>query len=155
VLILFAVVLVALQPRLSRAMAARRDAEGREHPIALFVTIYLTGIYGGYFGAAQGVILIALLGIFLPDNLQRLNAVKNVIAALINAAAAALFIVAPLLPGLGGLPRVEWPVALLLAIGSIAGGQFGAFVGRRFSPLLLRGVIVVVGTIVGVKLLIG
>ncbi len=154
-LILFAVVLLAVQPRLSRAMASRRDAGGREHPVALFVTVYLTGIYGGYFGAAQGVILIALLGIFLPDDLQRLNAVKNVLAALINAAAAALFIVAPLLPGLGGLPRVDWAVALLLALGSIVGGQLGAFVGRRFSPLLLRGLIVVVGTVVGVKLLIG
>jgi uncharacterized membrane protein YfcA len=154
-LILFAVALVALQPRLSRAMAERRDPEGREHPVALFATIYLTGIYGGYFGAAQGVILIALLGIFLPDNLQRLNGLKNVLAAFINGAAAVLFVVAPLLPGLGGLPRVDWSVGVPLALGSIVGGQLGALVGRRFSPLLLRGLIVVVGTVVGVKLLMG
>jgi uncharacterized protein len=155
ILILFAVALVAVQPRLSRAMATRRRADAREHPVALFVTVYLTGIYGGYFGAAQGVILIALLGIFLTDDLQRLNALKNVLAAFINAAAAVLFIVAPLLPGLGGLPRVDWSVGVLLAIGSIAGGQLGAFVGRRISPLLLRGLIVVVGTVVGVRMLIG
>jgi uncharacterized membrane protein YfcA len=155
VLVLFAVVLVAIQPRLQRSMAGRRDPQAREHPIALFVTVYLAAIYGGYFGAAQSVILIALLGIFLPDNLQRLNAVKNVLTALINAAAALLFIVAPLLPGLGGLPHVDWSVALLLALGSIVGGQVGALVGRRIPAWMLRALIVVVGTVVGVKLLIG
>lgn len=144
-LILVAVVLVALQPRLSAAMAHRRTT-GEEHTIPLFVTIYLTGIYGGYFGAAQGVILIALLGIFLSDDIQRLNGVKNVLGFLVNAVAAILFIlVAP----------VDGQAALLLAVGSIAGGQLGAVVGRRLSPLVLRGVIIVVGTIVAVKLLIG
>jgi uncharacterized membrane protein YfcA len=153
ILILFAVVLVALQPRLSKLMAARRVVRaerglgpGREHPIPLLIGVYLTGVYGGYFGAAQGVILIALLGIFLPDNLQRLNGMKNVVAALVNGCAAALF-------AFSGL--VNWPVALLLAVGSITGGQLGAYVGRRLSPFVLRGAIIVIGTIVGVRLLIG
>jgi uncharacterized membrane protein YfcA len=144
-LIIGAVVLVALQPRLSAAMARRR-ADGDEHIVPLFVTVYLTGIYGGYFGAAQGVILIALLGIFLTDDIQRLNGLKNMLAFLVNAVAALLFIlVAP----------VDWPAAVLIAIGSIAGGQLGAAIGRRLSPLVLRGVIIVVGTGVAIKLLLG
>jgi uncharacterized membrane protein YfcA len=144
-LILIAVVLVALQPRLSRAMANRRT-NGQEQTIPLAITVYLTGIYGGYFGAAQGVILIALLGIFIADDIQRLNGVKNVLAFLVNGVAAILFIV---------VAPIAWPAAVLLAIGSITGGQVGALVGRRLSPLVLRGVIIAVGTIVAIKLLIG
>jgi uncharacterized membrane protein YfcA len=144
-LILIAVVLVALQPRLSRAMANRRT-NGQEQTIPLAITVYLTGIYGGYFGAAQGVILIALLGIFIADDIQRLNGVKNVLAFLVNCVAAILFIV---------VAPIAWPAAVLLAIGSITGGQVGALVGRRLSPLVLRGVIIAVGTIVAIKLLIG
>lgn len=144
-LILGAVVLVALQPRLQRAMASRRG-DGQQHSLPLFAMVYLTAIYGGYFGAAQGVILIALLGIFVADGLQRLNGVKNVLAFLVNAVAAALFAVAA---------PVAWPVVLLLAIGAIAGGQLGAGVGRRLPPTVLRGAIIVVGTLVGLKLLVG
>jgi uncharacterized protein len=144
-LILGAVVLVALQPRLSAAMADRRST-GQTHNGPLVITVYLTGIYGGYFGAAQGVILIALLGIFLADHIQRLNAIKNVLAFLVNAVAAVLFILAA---------PVEWQAAALLAVGSITGGQLGAVVGRRLSPLVLRGAIIVVGTVVGLRLLVG
>jgi uncharacterized membrane protein YfcA len=145
-LILGACLLVALQPRLSRTVAERRSANAREHPLPLLGGVFLTGIYGGYFGAAQGVILIALLGIFLPDDIQRLNALKNVIAAVVNGVAGVVFvIVAP----------VSWPPALLLATGAIVGGQVGALVGRRLPPTALRGTIVVVGTIVGVRLLLG
>ncbi|HET8571208.1 MAG TPA: sulfite exporter TauE/SafE family protein [Candidatus Limnocylindria bacterium] len=144
-LILGAVALIAFQRRLQRFMAANRG-RGGERSVALLLTVYLTGVYGGYFGAAQGVILIALLGIFVGEGLQRLNAVKNVLAFLVNAIAAVLFaLVAP----------VAWPAALLLAIGAIAGGQVGASVGRRLSPSVLRTVIIVVGTVVGLKLLIG
>lgn len=108
--------------------------------------VYLTGIYGGYFGAAQGVILIALLSILLDEDRQRLNALKNVLTALANGVAALLFIaVAP----------VAWAPVILLAIGSIGGGQLGAHVGRRLSPLLLRGATITVGTVVAVRLLTG
>ena len=145
ILILIACLLVAVQPRLSRAFAARRPHGTERYPL-LFATVYATAIYGGYFGAAQGVIFIALLAIFLDDDLQRLNGLKNVLAFLVNGVAAILFIaVAP----------VAWPAAILIAIGSIAGGQVGALVGRRLSPLLLRGVIIAVGLFVAVKLLIG
>ena len=145
ILILGSVVLVAIQPRLSRAMGDRR-AVGVEHTVPLVITLFLTGVYGGYFGAGQGVIMMAILGVFLPDNIQRLNGLKNVLAVLINGVAAILFIlVAP----------VAWAPAVLLAIGSIIGGQVGAKVGRRLPAEVLRAAIIVIGTVVGLKLLIG
>ena len=117
-----------------------------EHTLPLVVTIFLTGVYGGYFGAGQGVIMMALLATFLPDGLQRLNGLKNVLAVLINGVAAILFVaVAP----------VAWPPAILLAIGAIIGGQVGATVGRRLPAGVLRIAIIVIGTFVGVRLLIG
>ena len=145
ILILGAVALMVIQPRLSRAMGERRAA-GQEHTLPLVVTIYLTGIYGGYFGAAQGVIMMALLSTFLPEDLQRLNALKNVLAVLINGVAAVLFIAAA---------PVAWPAAILIAVGAIAGGQVGALVGRRLPASTLRLAIIVLGTFVGLRLLIG
>jgi uncharacterized protein len=144
-LILVACVLVALQPRLSRRVA-EGDRPVRAHggPL-LFGSVFMTGVYGGYFGAAQGVMLIALLGVFLDDDLQRLNAAKNVLAALVNGIAALLFIV---------FADVNWAVAGLLAVGAITGGQVGATLGRRISPGWLRAVIVVVGVAVAVRLLL-
>ena len=142
-LILLAAVLVAVQPRLARRLAAGQSAHRSNGGPLLFVAVLLTGIYGGYFGAAQGVILIALLGIFIDDGLQRLNALKNVLAALVNGVAAVLFIL---------FADVDWAVAGLLAVGAIAGGQLGATLGRRIPPAWLRAVIVVVGLIVAVKL---
>ena len=111
----------------------------------LFLAVFATGIYGGYFGAAQGVVLIALLGIFIDDGLQRLNALKNVLAALVNGIAAVLFIL---------LADVDWAVAGLLAAGAICGGQLGARLGRRIPAGWLRAVIVVVGVVVAVRLLV-
>jgi uncharacterized protein len=145
ILILGSVILIAIQPRLSRAMGDRRVA-GAEHTVPLVITLYLTGIYGGYFGAGQGVIMMALLGVFLPDDLQRLNGLKNFLAVLINGVAAVLFIL---------LSPIAWPAAILLAIGAIMGGQVGAIVGRRLPATALRVAIIVVGTVVGVRLLIG
>ncbi len=145
ILILVSVVLIAAQPRLSAAMGARR-AVGEEHTVPLVITLYLTGVYGGYFGAGQGVIMMAILGVFLPDDIQRLNGLKNVLALLINGVAAVLFIlVAP----------VAWPPAIVLAVGAVIGGQVGATVGRRLPAQVLRFAIIVIGTIVGLKLLIG
>jgi uncharacterized membrane protein YfcA len=143
VLIALALVLVVVQPRLARALAARR-AEVRPHggPL-LWSGVLGTGVYGGYFGAAQGIILLALMGIALPEDMQRLNALKNVLAGLVNGVAAVVFIF---------FATVAWLPALLLAIGSTAGGQLGARVGRRLSPAVLRGVIVVVGVAAIVQL---
>jgi uncharacterized protein len=147
VLILVAVGLAAFQPRVARWLA-RRSRRGAP-PVAggapLAVGVFLTGVYGGYFGAAQGVILISLLAIFIADDLQRLNATKNVLTALVNGVAAVLFIVAT---------HVAWGAAGLLAAGSILGGQVGATVGRRLSASLLRVIIVFVGTAVAIRLLV-
>jgi uncharacterized membrane protein YfcA len=97
-----------------------------------------TGVYGGYFGAAQGVILMGVLGIGIADGLQRLNALKNVLAGVVNAVAGLLFIL---------VADVDWTVVLLIAVGSVIGGQLGATVGRRLPPAVLRVVIVVVGLV--------
>jgi uncharacterized membrane protein YfcA len=110
----------------------------------LWIGIFLTGIYGGYFGAAQGVILLALLGIFIADNLQRLNAVKNVLALIANGVAAVLFVF---------FADVDWLVVVLIAVGSVVGAQLGAHLGRRLPVPALRALIVVVGLVAAVKLL--
>jgi uncharacterized membrane protein YfcA len=148
-LILVACALVAVQPRLSAWVVARRARSGVIHagggPL-LIAGVYLTGIYGGYFGAAQGVILIALLAILVDDELQRLNGLKNVIATVINAVAALIFI---------ALAPVAWAPAILLAIGSTIGGQLGAAVGRRLSPFALRLAIISIGLIVATRWLLG
>src|SRR5271169_5993000 len=112
-LILVACVLVALQPWLSARLAHRRDRFAHGGP-ALFLSVFATGVYGGYFGAAQGVILVSLLGIFLADDLQRLNAAKNVLALAVNGVAALVFIAAS---------HVSWEAAGLIALGSVVGGQ--------------------------------
>jgi uncharacterized membrane protein YfcA len=144
VLILIACVLVAVQPRLSRRLAERPIRRRHGGPY-LWGSVFLTGVYGGYFGAAQGVILIALLAIFIDDDLQRLNGAKNVLALLVNGIAALVFIVAA---------HVSWGAAGLLAISSIVGGQLGATVGRRLPTRFLRVFIVVVGTAVAIRLMV-
>jgi uncharacterized protein len=134
-LIGLALVLVVLQPRLEAALAHRRS--GREHGgPALRGLVGATGVYGGYFGAAQGILLMSLLGIGLSDGLQRLNALKNLLAGLVNLTAGIVFVIAA---------DVNWGVAALIAAGSIVGGALGARYGRRLPPDALRALIVVVG----------
>ena len=134
-LILAACVLVAIQPWLTSRLESRRSH--RPHGgVGLMVSVYATGVYGGYFGAAQGVILMSLLAIFISDHLQRLNAAKNVLALLVNGVAALFFI---------ALSHVSWEAAGLIASGSVVGGQLGGALGRRLAPQVLRGVIIVVG----------
>ena len=144
VLIALALILVIVQPRVSRMLAERRERVRPHGGPLLWTGVFGTGIYGGYFGAAQGVILLALTGIAIPEDLQRLNALKNVLAALVNGVAAVIFIF---------FASVAWLPAVLLAVGSAAGGQLGAKVGRRLSPPVLRGLIVVVGIAAIVQLL--
>jgi len=132
-----ALVLIVLQPRLS-AWVAKRRGEVHEHRAAAAAATYATGIYGGYFGAAQGILLLGTLGVALPEPLQRLNALKNVLAGLVNLVAGVIFVfVAP----------VAWNAALLVACGSVVGGVLGSRFGRRLSPTALRGIIVVVGLV--------
>jgi uncharacterized membrane protein YfcA len=153
VLIGLALVMVVVQPRLAAWVARRQAARGarggggRAHasggPV-LWALIFSTGVYGGYFGAAQGVLLIGLLGIAFTDTLQRLNAAKNVLAGLVNGIAAVVFI---------AVSHIAWGAAGLIAAGSIVGGQVGARVGRKLPPIALRAVIVCVGIAALVKLL--
>ncbi|HVU61850.1 MAG TPA: sulfite exporter TauE/SafE family protein [Mycobacteriales bacterium] len=144
ILILFAVALVIVQPTIARRRAER--GVKAEHPgPALHVGTTLISVYGGYFGAAQGVMLLALFGITLDDHVQRLNAAKNVVAATINAVGAIFFIAST---------DIAWKVAGLLFVGSTFGGQLGATIGRRLPSNVLRAGIVIVGTGVAIKLLV-
>ena len=149
VLIGLALVLVIVQPRVGAWAARRRQERGAgERPAGgplLWAGVFAAGVYGGYFGAAQGVLLLALLGIAFTDSLQRINAVKNVLAGVVNGVAAVLFI---------ALSHVSWTAAGLIAAGSVLGGQIGARVGRRLKPAALRAVIVCVGIAAIVKLLV-
>jgi uncharacterized protein len=138
-LIVVGLVLVVLQPRISAWVDARHEgARGEFGPWWVWPAVFGTGVYGGYFGAAQGVILMGLLGIGIADTLQRLNGLKNVLAGLVNGVAGLIFVF---------VADVDWTVVALIAAGSVVGGQIGATVGRRLSPTVLRIVIVVVGLV--------
>ncbi len=140
VLILLGCALVLVQPRVSRRMALRAERRGTIPPehgaLWVWVLVMLSGVYGGYFGAAQGVLLMAVLGLGLQETMQRNNATKNVLALLVNGVAAVVFVF---------VADVNWPVAGLIAIGAAVGGQLGATVGRRLPPPVLRGFILLVG----------
>ena len=139
VLILLGVLLVIFGPRIQRAVASRAEARGGipDHGVWwVWPAVAATGVYGGYFGAAQGVLLMAVLGIGVVDSMQRHTATKNVLALIVNAVAAVVFI---------AVADIDWAVAGLIALGSVIGGQLGATVGRRLAPGLLRAVIAVVG----------
>ena len=142
VLIGIGCLLVILQPVLSRRVAARRERQAgdgvrrRGGSVALGAGVLGTGVYGGYFGAAQGVLLIGILGIGLDEPLPRINALKNVLAMLVNGVAGIVFIL---------VSEVDWPVAVVIAVGSVLGAQLGARVGRRLPPTLYRVIIVAVG----------
>ncbi len=142
-----AVVLVAVQPLLSRRLATRRDAAGTPVPRArgwrltgLVGAAYATGAYGGYFAASQGVLQIGLFGLLLAEPLQRLNAIKNVLTSTVNAVAALAYVVV-------ATDRVDWTAAALVAAGSVVGGAVGARYGRRLPTALLRTAIVVLGCV--------
>jgi uncharacterized protein len=144
VLILVACALVVVQPRLSAWISARRDDEPERASPVLSAGIFLSGAYGGYFGAAQGVLVIGLLGTFLDETLQRVNAGKNVLVTVVNGAAALVFI---------GFAHVSWTAVALIAAGSTVGGLLGARFGRRLPPTALRLFVVVIGVVSAIKLL--
>jgi uncharacterized membrane protein YfcA len=146
VFIIVALVLILFQPRIAATLARRREpGRTREHagPLA-FAGVFVSGIYGGYFGAAQGIMLLAILGLSLDDDLQRVNALKVVLAGLVNFVAGVIFVFAA---------HVAWLPAALIAGGSIVGGVLGARGGRRLPAPALRVVIVAVGIFAIVRLL--
>lgn len=147
VLLVLALTLVILGPRIQafardRALAAGRSAEhvSGARMGALVLGTFAVGIYGGYFTAAQGILLIGVMGALLPEDMQRMNAAKNLLALLVNIVAAIAYTWV-------AFDRISWPVAGLIAVGSLVGGSVGARYGRRLSPNALRAVIVVVGLI--------
>lgn len=164
VLIGIALVMVVFQPRLSKWVARRQrtgaavteDSVAAPVPPAsqeptlqvggpvLWVLVFLSSTYGGYFGAAQGVLLLGLMGVAFTDSMQRVNAVKNVLAGLVNGVAALVFIIAT---------HIDWGAAGLIAAGAVLGGQVGARIGRKLPPWGLRVMIICVGVAALVKLL--
>lgn len=141
-LILLACVLVVLQPWLVRRLA---DRPRREHGGPLvWIFIFGTGMYGGYFGAAQGVLLIAVLALGLDETLQRVNAAKNVLAGLANLVGGIIFVL---------VADVNWAAAGLVALGAILGGVTGARIARKLPPAALRAVVVAIGVVAIVTLL--
>jgi uncharacterized membrane protein YfcA len=160
VLIGLGCLLVIIQPALSRRLAARRErlgvAERPSHGSAgLWIGVLVTGVYGGYFGAAQGVLLLAIMGIGLAESLPRINAVKNVLALIVTAIAGVVFVVLPFTPWAAATVRVNWPAAVAIAVGSVVGAQVGGKVGRRLPPVVYRVIIVCVGVAAIISLLRG
>ena len=148
VLIAIALLLVLLGPRLQAWAAARHpdhDSLGRR--VLMTVGIFAAGAYGGYFGAAQGILFVGIMSVLMTISLQRVNGLKNVLATAVNAVAALIFM-------LVAWERIDWSVAALIALGSIAGGYVGARVGRRLSPVFLRGLIVVIGVLAIAKMVL-
>jgi len=148
VLIAVALLLVLFGARLKAWSTARhpdQDSGGRR--LLLIAGIFGAGVYGGYFGAAQGVLMVGILSALMPISLQGVNGLKNVLVTLANAVAAVIFM-------LVAWDRIDWSVAALIAVGALAGGYVGARVGRRLSPVVLRGVILVVGVLAIVKILV-
>lgn len=143
-LVLASVVLIVVQPRLQRR-AAQRGATPSPHQVGpgSWAAVFGSGVYGGYFGAAQSVLLLGILGTWVEPDLQRANAIKNVLTAAVNALAAVLFAVAA---------PVDWEVAGLIFVSATVGGWLGARVGTRLPSAVLRGVIVVVGLVAVVVL---
>ena len=151
-LLVLAAVLAALQPRIAAAIAVRRAARGTEEgpssPVSagVFLLILLTGIYGGYFGAAQGVMLLVVLGLALGGPLNELNGVKNILGGTANLVAAILFIT---------ISEVDWTVAGLVALGATIGGGLGGRYGRRLPSSALRVLLVSIAIIAAVVRFIG
>jgi uncharacterized protein len=150
-LIIGALLLVVLQPRLQRGLKARQLRSVRTGPsrrifAVLIFASFLIGIYGGYFTAAQGILQMGVMGVLLTEDLQRINAAKNLLSLLINVVAATTYT-------LVAFDRVNWAVAGLIAAGSLIGGALGSSVGRRLPAYLLRGAIVVLGLVALLHLL--
>jgi uncharacterized membrane protein YfcA len=143
--IALALVLTVLQPSLNRRLAGHVAARSRRAIVLTPVAVYITGVYGGYFGAGQGILLLAIFGVMLPQSLHRSNALKNVLAGTVNGVAGVYFIFAA---------HVEWAPAAIIAVTSVIGAQIGARYGRRLHPNALRALIVVVGIAAIVDLLV-
>jgi uncharacterized membrane protein YfcA len=147
VLLIVALALVIVGPRIQE-WARRRAAEAGHPPdhvppgrmVALVALTFAVGVYGGYFTAAQGILLMGVMGALLPEDMQRMNAAKNLLALVVNIVAAVAYTTV-------AFDRISWPAAGLIAVGSLIGGFLGAHYGRRLPPNALRAAIVIVGLV--------
>jgi uncharacterized membrane protein YfcA len=145
-LIFFACLLLLVQPQVQRWVRAHRpNTAGVKHPAELIGGQFIASIYGAYFGAGLGIVTLAILGIFLPDDLHKLNALKGLLALIINGIAMIIFAV---------FGPVVWSAALLMAASSWAGGYLGVRIARKFDPRLLRAVVLIAGFAAAFKLLL-
>ena len=137
--------MVLFQPKLqawirNREQNPEHAIKDKSHGILLVVLIYLAGVYGGYFVAAQGILLVGILGVFLSGTMQNANAMKNILTLTVNMVAAVSYLIF-------AFDRINWWVVLLIAISSTIGGLLGSKVGRKLSPKVLRGVIFTLGIV--------
>lgn len=169
VLIVLGLVMVVAGPAFQRRMAARREAkttsaQSPQSPISavvpsapsaglvaqggvgLIAGIFVLGMYGGYFGAAQGILIVGLMGIMTTLALQQINAIKNVLTTAVNGVAAITFMIV-------AWDSIDWRITALIAVGAMLGGLVGAKFGRKLPPVALRSTIVVVGVAALVKML--
>jgi len=155
-LILLSCALLAGQDKVSdlvEARRARRQAseqgarERADHGLsaAAVITVFLASIYGGYFGAGLGIVFLAVLGVFLPDDLTDVNALKQALAVVVNLTAAAFFVFSG---------RVWWGAALVMAIGAVLGGNLGGRVAGRLDPLVFRWIVVAIGVGIAIVYLV-
>ena len=144
-LILLASGLMLVQPWLAARVATHRVAGDDHRSRALLVGQFLSAVYGAFFGAGLGVMMLAVLGVFLHDDLQRINALKGVLQLVVNLVAAACFAL---------FGPVVWGVAVVMLAGSVAGGFAGVSLARRLSPGVLRAVVVAFGVAVAVRMLV-
>lgn len=147
VLIIIGILMVAFGPVVQRRLALRQRTGPSRSAAGLIAGIFVLGMYGGYFGAAQGILIVGLMGIMTRVALQQINAVKNVLTTAVNGIAAIAFMVV-------AWGYINWQVTALIACGSLLGGLVGARFGRRLPPVALRVTIIVVGTAALAKLVI-
>lgn len=143
-LIIFACVLLMLQERLAAFAAAHRSEGGRDFPLSLSLVVFFLAVYGAYFGAGLGIITLAVLGILMPDDIQRSNALKGWLAFLVNLLASAIFAV---------FGPVEWLPAAVMMLAALTGGYLGVSLARRLGKKWLRRAVVVYGFAFAVVLL--
>jgi uncharacterized protein len=144
-LVLLAAFLMAISPWLSRWVAGRRKDGARDVGAMPMTITFVAGIYGGYFGAAQGIILLAMLSVFVPDDLRRSNALKNLLAGTVNAVAGVFFVI---------FADVSWEAVGLIAVGATVGGLLGARVGRWIDPAVLRVLVVIYAVVIAIRLIV-
>jgi hypothetical protein len=143
-LILLACALFAAQPLATKVLAKRKAGSKEHRSVGLHVSVFLAAVYGAYFGAGLGIMLLAVLGFAIADSLQKLNALKQVLSVIINSVAVVAY---------GVFGPVAWTAVAIMAVASLAGGRLGGSVARRLSPILLRVVVLGFGVTVGCILL--